>query len=205
MVDFSKPFFQQAWGEKGYYEHFSYGVGITRVVDVGISPFIAENKTVLEIGSGGGTFTNFLINKCKHLTAIDVIKKPDQFNDFADFTYHELTDKSFDCAPIKSRSMDFVFSYNVFCHLSNDAVKAYLKSIHRVLKKGGNAVFMISNFEHTSKHTNRPEKYTLGDLLPMGHFYQDDRTIDLVVGKEWEIVSRNMIPEHRDIIVHLKK
>lgn len=38
----------------------------------------------------------------------------------------------------------------------------------------------------------------------MGHFAQDDRTIDIIVGEGWEIISRNMIPEHRDIVVHLK-
>jgi hypothetical protein len=39
----------------------------------------------------------------------------------------------------------------------------------------------------------------------MGHFYQDDRTLDVIIGSGWEIVSRNIIPEHRDTIIHLKK
>lgn len=205
MTNFTKDYFQNVWGENGYYEHFSYGVGINRVIETCIMPFISEDINILEIGPGGGTFTQFLINGCRHLTAIDVIRKPVAFNDLPNFTYHELPNNSFDCVPVKSGTMDFVFSYNVFCHLSNEAIQEYLKGIRRVLKVGGSAVFMLSNFEHTKKHTNNPEKYSVGDLLPMGHYYQDDRTIDLVIGSGWNIESRNMIPEHRDIIIHIKK
>lgn len=209
MNDFSKAYFQKVWGDQGYVEHFSYGVGIQKVFDVCINPFLSDDppnlKNVLEIGSGGGTFTELILPNCQHLTAIDVIKRPQAFEEFKNFTYHELPDKSFDCGPVKARSIDFAFSYNVFCHLSNDAIKTYLKSIYKVLKKGGDLVFMLSNFEHTKKHTKNWQAYSVGDLLPMGHFYQSDETITAVVGKEWAIVSRNMLPEHRDIIVHLKK
>jgi len=200
MEDFSKAYFQKVWGG-GYYEHFSYGVGIDKVFAVCVSPFL--KGTVLEIGSGGGVFTE-MIHGVK-LIAIDVIKMPERFNEFEDFTYYELPDNSFDCEPVENESIDFCFSYNVFCHLSNEAITEYIKSIGRVLKYGGNLIFMISNFERTKKHVDNPKSYSLGDFLPMGHFYQDSRTLDLVIGEGWEIVSRDMIPEHRDILIHLKK
>lgn len=203
MLDFSKTYFQNVWGE-GYYEHFSYGVGIDRVFEVCVAPFLSEDKRVLEIGSGGGVFTEMIQGKCK-LTAIDVIPMPGKFVEFDNFRYHELSDKSYDCSPIQNASIDFCFSYNVFCHLSNDAISKYLKSVRRVLKAGGSFVFMLSRFSHTKKHTSDPDKYSLGDLLPMGHFYQDERTIDLVIGDGWEIINRDMIPEHRDMIIHLNK
>ena len=44
-----------------------------------------------------------------------------------------------------------------------------------------------------------------GNLLPMGHFYQDNRTLDFIIGDGWEIVSRSVIPEHRDTVIHLRK
>jgi SAM-dependent methyltransferase len=201
MDDFSKAYFQGVWGE-GYYEHFSYGVGIDKVFEVCVSPFL--KGTVLEIGSGGGVFTEMIQGKAD-LIAIDVIKMPERFSEFENFTYYELSDKSFICEPIESESIDFCFSYNVFCHFSNEAIREYLKSVHRVLKPGGDFVFMLAKFERTKKHVDYPERYTLGDLLPMGHFYQDLRTLDLVVGDGWEIVNRDMIPEHRDILIHLKK
>jgi SAM-dependent methyltransferase len=204
MKDFSKDFFQNAWGEDGYYETFNYGVGYLKVCEVGITPFYDENKKALEIGPGGGTFTQFLINKFKHLIAIDVIKMPRQFSEYKDFTYLELNDKYFTC-PLPLNYIDFCFSYNVFCHLSNDALKQYIESINKVMKVGGDFVFMLSNISHSGKFDD-VTKYTIGDMLPMGHFYQDDRTIDLIVDfNQWDIVNRNMLPNHRDILVHLKK
>jgi len=56
-----------------------------------------------------------------------------------------------------------------------------------------------------SRHTSKFQKGNLGDLLQMGHFVQDLRTLDIIVGKEWEIVNKDLLPDHRDIVVHLKK
>lgn len=204
MKDFNKEFFQSSWGENGYYETFSYGVGYKKVCEVGIYPFVSDSKVALEIGSGGGTFTQFMVNKFEKLTAIDVIKRPPQFNDYENFTYIELGDKDFSCTGIKRNSIDFCFAYNVFCHLSNKALTEYLKSVNRVMKKDGDFVFMLSKF--SSRLVENINQYSLGDLLPMGHFYQDLRTLDIIVDlKQWDIVNNNLIPEHRDILVHLKK
>lgn len=206
MRDFDKQFFQRSWGNDGYYEFFSYGVGIKFVIEKCINPFYSLEKNALEIGSGGGVFTEVMHGNFNHLTAIDVIAKPDRFNGFEKFTYFELPDMSFDCKPINSNSIDFCFSYNVFCHLSNDALTQYINSVNRVLKSGCDFIFMLANFQHTKRNVEKPEQYSIGDMLPMGHFYQDLRTLDLIIDKsQWVIVDRNMIPEHRDILIHLKK
>ncbi len=197
--DFTKEFFQQAWGPQGYYEEFNYGVGFNKVVEVCLMPFFNKAHTAVEIGCGGGAFTKKLLKGFYHVTAVDVIKMPEQFTKYSPdkFTYKQVegynTGQFYD-------SKDFAFSYNCFCHLSNWAIKNYLTDINSVLKRGGNFVFMLSNATHHD--TTGCE---LGDCLPVGHFYQDDRTLDLVISDGWDIVSRNMIPEHRDIIVHLKK
>ncbi len=200
--DFSKDFFQNAWGPDGYYERFNYGVGFDKVVQTCLVPFFNLDHVALEIGSGGGTFTEKMVNLFAHVTAVDVIKMPVKFDKWSreKFKYREQGEQSFFiCDPFDV--YDFAFSYNCFCHLSNEALKEYVASVHSVLKPGGNFVFMLANYN------KNPQGYTgeLGELLPFGHFYQDDRTIDIIVGEGWEIVSRNMIPEHRDIIVHLKK
>lgn len=203
-ADFSKEFFQQSWGE-GYYEHFSYGVGIDTVCERCLYPFINANTDVLEIGCGGGVFTEKCIYKSERYTAIDVIKMPEKFLEFikSDFTYIELPDKNYDCYNIPDNSIDFAFSYNTFCHLSNDALTRYIQSVNRVLKQGSHFVFMLSNIDNLDVDKTR---YKLGDLLPMGHFYQDSRTVQIVVDwTKWKLVNANMIPEHRDIIVQLQK
>lgn len=204
--DLSKQFFQKAWGEHGYYEYFSYGVGIDAFCEVALTPFLSEEKIALEIGPGGGTFTDKMVGKFKLLTAIDVIQMPERFKLFENFNYIELPDRNYSCAGVPRGSIDFCFSYNVFCHLSNEALREYLKSVNDVLKVGGDFVFMLSNFKHTSRVTKNPHDFSIGDFLPMGHFYQDLRTLDLVADLDrWEVVNRNLLPEHRDIVIHLKK
>lgn len=193
-TDFSKEFFIQSWGKGGYYEHFNYGVGIDKVMQVCIDPFV-KGKRVLEIGSGGGTFTERLWRN-SGLTCIDVIPQPENVKCCL---YIELDSNDYNCTGVKDNDYDFAFAYNVFCHLSNEAIKQYLKSVNRVLRTGGAFVFMLSAYGRGLSDDQ------LGTLLPMGHFVQDERTLDLVIGDGWQIISRNMIPEHRDIIVHLKK
>lgn len=189
--DFTKQFFIQSWGA-GYYENFSYGVGIDKVCEVCLYPFVNSTVRVLEIGSGGGVFTERIWGKAGSLTCIDVIPRPAHFA--LNVEYIELQNQNYHCAGIINDSIDFAFAYNVFCHLSNEAIWQYLQSVNRVLRSGGDFVFMLSKYGGE-----------LGTLLPIGHFAQDSRTLPLVIGEGWQVVSENMIPEHRDIIVHLKK
>lgn len=204
--DFSKEFFQQSWGPDGYYEEFNYGVGFNEVVQRCLVPFFNLNHNALEIGSGGGAFTKKMVGRFNHVTAVDVIKMPEGFEKYSKdkFNYWELPDKSYHLHTMAFEVIDFAFSYNCFCHLSNEAIKEYLASINRILKPGSSFIFMLANYHHSR---NQPycESAELGDLLPFGHFCQDERTLPLVIGEGWEVVSENMIPEHRDIIVHLKK
>jgi hypothetical protein len=75
------------------------------------------------------------------------------------------------------------------------------------MKKGGDCVIMISNFDKLKEQFpdfDDWSKYNLGDRLAIGHFYQDDRTVDIMKHK-FKIVNRNLTPDHRDIVVHLKK
>lgn len=200
--DFDKEFFQRSWGKEGYYEEFTYGVGIKRVLKECIYPFLDPNKTALEIGCGGGTFTQFLAGKFRQVYGLDVIKMPEKFAQFPSFKFIELPDQTYACLGIKDKVIDFTFSYNVFCHLSNEALRLYLADVNRVLKTGGDFVFMLSNYRHVQ---TKQESDKFGDLLPMGHFYQDDRTLGFIMGEGWDVISISMIPEHRDTIIHLRK
>lgn len=193
-TDYDKSFFIQSWGKDGYYENFSYGVGIEKVCEVCLYPFVNSTVRVLEIGSGGGVFSQRIWPKAGSLTCIDVIPRPDHF--MPSIGYIELDNQDFNCTGVPDASIDFCFAYNVFCHLSNDSIRQYLESVNRVLRPGGDFVFMLSSYG---------KGLPLGVLLPMGHFTQDERTLPLVMGEGWEVVSENMIPQHRDIIVHLKK
>lgn len=207
MHEFTKDFFQTAWGNGGYTEEITYGVGMDKICELCLYPFVDKTKSVLEIGSGGGAFTEKIAGKVKHLTAIDVIKKPPRFNRFNNFRYIELKEKNYLCAGVKDKSIDFCFCYGVFCHFPDEVIRVYLRSVHRVLKKGCSFIFMLSSFEKCKHYFSETAKdFTRGRVLPIGHFYQDDETLKIIADfKEWELINPNMIPEHRDIIIHLKK
>lgn len=205
MMDFTKEFFQRSWGESGYFETFSYGVGINKVCEITLNPFYNPDHDALEIGPGGGAFTQRMVNGFKTVTAIDVIKMPMQFSKHNNLRFIELPSNSYDCPGIPDNSIDFCFCYNVFCHLSNGAIGEYLEGVNRVLKTSGNFIFMLSRFSETEKHLPKDHGCKLGELTPTGHFYQDERTIDYVRGDGWRIISRDLIPQHRDIIVHFNK
>lgn len=202
-MDFTKQDFINFWGT-GYYEEFTYGIGIQEVIERTIVPF--GNKTCLEIGCGGGVFTKVLSEHFDKVIGIDVIPMHDGVR-YYNVKYIELDNQDYKCTGVENESIDFVYSYGVFCHFSNDAIKEYLQSIYRVLKPGGECMIMISNFEKLK--ADFPtfanwDEYKFGDMMSIGHFYQDDRTVDIMKYK-FKIVSRNLTPDHRDIVVHLKK
>lgn len=207
--NYTKEFFQKAWGAEGYFEEFSYGAGFHKVLDVALKPFRNEFKIALEIGSGGGTFTRHIAGHFKWAIVMDVIPRPASLGFCVPwFNYIELPDQCFKCVGVAPESIDFVFSYNVFCHLSDDALTEYFADIARVTRPGGDFVFMLSNYEKVSQ-LYFPEKagyFKTGDLLPNGHFYQDQMTTHWIAHPEhWSIVNEDMIPEHRDRIVHLRR
>lgn len=205
MKDFTKEFFQRSWGEHGYFETFSYGVGINKVCEITLNPFYNLNHHALEIGPGGGAFTQRMVNKFKSVTAIDVIKMPVHFSKYNNLRFIELPSNSYDCQGIPDNSIDFCFCYNVFCHLSDEAIEEYLENVNRALKPGGNFIFMLSKFSETEKHLPKDHGCQLGELTPTGHFYQNEYTLPYVMGEGWIKINSDMIPEHRDIIIHLKK
>jgi SAM-dependent methyltransferase len=87
---------------------------------------------------------NQKMSKLKYFINNDAI-----FDNNDNFVFGNYTDENknmqFDCKNIQDESIDFAFSFGVFCHLSASACESYLKDVFRVLKKGGTAIFMYSD------------------------------------------------------------
>ncbi len=205
--NFTKEFFLDAWGTNGYEENFSYGVGIDQVCQKALFPFTHVDKNMMEIGCGGGSFTRKMKGRYYQFFGLDVIAKPPQLNELQCFHWIELADQCYSCLGINDDCIDFCYSYNTFCHLSDEAIKSYLADIYRVLSPGGDLVFMLSDFQRVSRlyFPETADMFRRGEILPNGHFYQDEETIQLVIDPmSWDIMSTDMIPAHRDRIVHLR-
>lgn len=113
-----------------------------------IAPFLGEVSTALEIGSGGGRFTEVLLPKAKHVIATEVAPSmlPHLRERFREQTHVEvLLLDGHGLAPVPDASIDAVLSYGVFVHLQHWDIFNYLLEIDRVLVSGGRAVLQHSN------------------------------------------------------------
>jgi SAM-dependent methyltransferase len=110
--------------------------------------FLGRCEVMLEIGPGGGRFTEILLPKCEHLIAADT--SPAML---------DLLRERFPSSPklqcllldgrglqaVEDGSVDAAFSYGVFVHLQHWDMFQYLVELHRVLKPGGRAVVQHPN------------------------------------------------------------
>lgn len=140
--------FQELWPQ-GFVEGWvHYGGDFTDVIlDKFVAPHSGGDKTVLEIGPGGGLFTAKLGRLFSKVMAIDVVEKSPQFPTGTNITYIKAPDRDFTCHSIPPTSVDFVFSFGVFPHLTRAAQSEYLVSMFRVLKPGGQAVVSFANWK----------------------------------------------------------
>ena len=106
-----------------------------------IEPYFAPGSTVLEIGSGGGRWTQFFQNAGR---LIVVEFNPESFDylrrRFPDLRFTPYQTSGYEMDGVEAESVDLVFTFDVFVHLEPAGIRAYLSEIERVLKPGGVAV-----------------------------------------------------------------
>jgi len=113
-----------------------------------LSPFLGSCDVLLEIGSGGGRFTEVLLPKCHKLLASDtsrtmlkLLRK--RFPHESKIEYLLLDGKGL--SALADHSVDQAFSWGVFVHLQHWDIYNYLKELKRVLKPGGKAIIHHPN------------------------------------------------------------
>ena len=154
MSDFTKDQFIHFWGQTGYTETWDgYEKNWTPEIMQMIHDHINPQSTVLEIGCGSGYWTYKIAPLCSKMYAIDLIPNPQLPTNV---TYIENDDQEFKCKTIEDESIDFVFSFGVFCHLSLSACELYLQDILRVLKPNGKALLMYGDEHGLQKHFKDP-------------------------------------------------
>jgi ubiquinone/menaquinone biosynthesis C-methylase UbiE len=113
-----------------------------------VAPFLGTCDILLEIGPGGGRFTEILLPKCRRLIAVDTSETmlellQERFRGDERLEYHLGDGRGL--GGVASAAVDAAFSYGVFVHLQHWDIFNYLTELERVLKPGGKAIIQHSN------------------------------------------------------------
>lgn len=111
-------------------------------------PFLGTCDVLLEIGPGGGRFTEILLPKCRRLIAVETSQTMlellrERFGDDGRIEYQHTRGLGLEDVP--DGSVDAAFSYGVFVHLQHWDIYNYLAELNRVLRPGGKAIIQHSN------------------------------------------------------------
>lgn len=150
----AKSAFVNTW-PGGYRENFSVykqqcDATEEEIVSRMLRPFFNKEHTALEIGCGGGYFTEkYLLPNFRYVYALDLIPPECAPRGGKDgrLTYIELPESNYSCYGIEDETIDFAFSFGCFCHIPLWANKEYVRNIYRVLRSGGIASLFFSNTE----------------------------------------------------------
>lgn len=131
----AEPHFGDRWGDP---ETFG---PLLEVRQRFLDPYFHAHETVLEIGAGGGRWTQYLVG-ARRLVVVEY--NPESFPYLlrrfpgAPLTLVQTTGA--EMRAVADASIDFVFTFDVFVHLEPEVIGAYLREIERVLRPGGVAV-----------------------------------------------------------------
>lgn len=116
-----------------------------------LQSILKPNHTVFEIGCGGGQWTRFMSPFVDNVICNDA--KDAQSNHFFEYLnehkqinnvtfYHA---KNFNLDYLDDESLDIVFSYDVFCHISYSGQQEYLKNLYTKCKNGCLLIIMYAD------------------------------------------------------------
>jgi SAM-dependent methyltransferase len=179
----------------------------------GIELYLEKNmkgKCLLEIGCGGGQWSKFIyeLNIFDKIYCIDVLSE--EHNNFWNYIGHEKKDKityfqvkdfSLDCIP--NNSLDYVFSYDVFCHISYFGHEEYLKNLSNKCKSQCELFIMYADpykyFKNEPEHIHIQYNYakykgiTVKNNDELAKFLVDDCNSEPIPGRWYWIGINNFI------------
>lgn len=111
-----------------------------------IMPHVKPEATGLEIGPGGGRWTQYL-KAMKKLYVVDYHQEmlDEVVAQFGAPNIIPILNNGSDFPGVGDGEIDFLMSYDVFVHLDPPIIASYLKNMRRVLKKDGVALIHYSD------------------------------------------------------------
>lgn len=117
------------------------------VIERYIKPFVNSSKICLEIGPGGGRWTQYLLG-FKKIYAVDYHQELiDEFNkNFSVYPNIECIKNDGTNFPgVPKKSVDFLFSFGVFVHLDIDLIDIYLRNMREILHEKSTVFIQYSD------------------------------------------------------------
>jgi len=189
----SYKFYGEKWGDPEQRKK------LTKIKAKFLTPFINENHTALEIGPGGGRWTQYLL-KFKKLYLLDLnseffpyLKK--RFGDQQNISYHKTNGADFPNIP--KNSVDFLFSFGTFVHLDQEIILEYLDNMKDILKENSSVVLNYSDL-------TKPKQLKWKDKGDRGYSYNTRAIMTkMIIDRNYEIVSED-IRKYGYNLIHFK-
>ena len=101
-----------------------------------------ERGTILEVGPGGGRWTEILQQRANRLVIVDVSERAIQLcrDRFPNHNNMEFQVGSGKHVNMEDGTVDAIWSYDVFVHINPQDARSYFQEFRRLLKPGGRAV-----------------------------------------------------------------
>jgi phospholipid N-methyltransferase len=134
-----------------------------------IRPHITSDTVVLEIGPGRGAWTKtFLERNCRKVYAVDAADP--EHTHFWEYIGHDsrvdyIVVQDFRLAEVPDDSIDFFFSFGVFCHLKPEMCEEYIQSLGSKMRQGGHGFLMIADFDKYEQCRAAAERLSIGRFL----------------------------------------
>lgn len=212
--------------DKGsYHHHFPYKGQMVSPLYICyvecLKPYINETTDVLEIGPGHGAWTKAILQlNPRSITCVDAL--PAEYNKFWEYVgpskkvkYYQIKDFSLNC--LQDNSVNFVFSFGTFCHISPLMVFEYFKNMHKKLRDGARGFVMYADYDkknNYAKKYNEPMMYEAkqNDLLlmedtlsPRWYHMGIERAKNTLIELGYTVVDADVDVNERDPIVHFVK
>jgi SAM-dependent methyltransferase len=162
-----------------------------------IMKLVPDNSSVIEIGPGGGRWSEFLLKKASKLNLVDISEKclelcKESFASNSNVRYNLIKEIKFIFA--ENSSVDVVFSYDVFVHIDKEQIEEYFHEFERVLKSNGKIILHYSKVgdkfgEYRSRFTSDDMDLLLKKLKLKLVAEYDVETLETNKGNSFEVIA----------------
>ncbi len=121
-----------------------------------VLPFVAADRTAVEIGPGGGRWTQFLLGFRRlyvvdlHAELLDELRKGFDRDNMVFVRNHGT-----DFPGIPAQSVDYVFTFGTFVHLDLAIIDAYLANLRQVVKPDADVCIQYSDKTKPAARANQ--------------------------------------------------